>query len=168
MMVDIKFHEQFLQPIRTGKKTTTLRRSPKGKCGDYFMIGYRVYQLTEIKLLRDDIEILDLWQVEGFRAQSDMENWLIDNEYKPPLYLHRFAEVGEAVCFAGTYYLNIKNLELPETPLRTDTENYPGLYILDNGNILEAHEWMDPSWDDLVEPFGSIYYDIYDHSANLE
>lgn len=93
--------------------------------------------------------------------------WLETNNYKPPLYLHTFSTIGRTQCFSGSYYLEYN--EPPEGPLIIDdTEQYQGLYLLENGNILEAHEWMDPQWDVLIEPFGSIYYDIYDYSAVTE
>lgn len=169
MIVDLKFHAQFLQPILSGTKTTTLRRSPKGNCGDYFLIGDRVYQIREIRILEDIYDILELSQVEGFRTEVHMIEWLNDNNYRPPLYLHRFSEIGHAVCFSGSYYLEYD--KIPESYLHDpehDAEVYPGLYYLKDGNILEAHECLDPEWDELVRPFGSIYYDIYDPSAIQE
>lgn len=44
---------------------------------------------------------------------------------------------------------------------------FEGIYTLDSGNILEAHEWMNPDWGDCNgnDPFGAVYYDIFELSA---
>jgi hypothetical protein len=39
---------------------------------------------------------------------------------------------------------------------------YEGIYRLDNGLYLEAHEWLVPYWDDEgPEPLGGVYYDLF-------
>ncbi len=39
---------------------------------------------------------------------------------------------------------------------------YEGIYRLDNGNYLKAHEWIAQEWgDEDPEPLGGVYYDIF-------
>lgn len=40
--------------------------------------------------------------------------------------------------------------------------DYEGIYRLDNGSYLEAHEWIAQEWDgEGIEPIGWVYYAIY-------
>ncbi len=41
------------------------------------------------------------------------------------------------------------------------SQEFPGIYELDDGSLMEAHEWLDPDWEEDEEPLGSVYYAIY-------
>ena len=49
---------------------------------------------------------------------------------------------------------------------RLALREYEGIYQLDDGNYLEAHEWLGAEWDDGDEPLGAIYYSIYSSLSN--
>lgn len=45
---------------------------------------------------------------------------------------------------------------------RLALQDYEGVYRLDSGNYLEAHEWIAQEWDgEGIEPLGWVYYTIY-------
>ncbi len=70
---------------------------------------------------------------------------------------------------------------MKRVPLQT--QQYPGIYVMDDGRIVEMHEWLDPDWygdeqdewsDEYADeyegeapPKGSIYYDTFDRNGPL-
>lgn len=51
------------------------------------------------------------------------------------------------------------------------TDGFTGVYELEDGSIMEAHEWLD--WDEEWEsspnpPIGAVYYDIYEDGVAVE
>ena len=48
---------------------------------------------------------------------------------------------------------------------------WEGIYELESGAILEAHEWEDGDWDEYDEderPEGAVYYDIYENGEAVD
>lgn len=167
MIVDMRFSYCFHDPIFAGTKTTTLRRRQKGEQGDLFIVEGRPFVITDVKECNDMQYVLSLWKKEGFISVEEMLDWIKFHDYNLPLYLHTFKE------FAGsTVYLAGEPFELCSKPFKAlekqklHTKKYEGLYQLDNGNLLDCHEWLDPVWANHEKPpYGSIYYDIYDPKA---
>jgi len=96
-----------------------------------------------------------------------MLDWIENHDYNLPLYLHEFkAFAGNTIFLAGQEFKLCSKSFNSIKKQKLHTQKFEGLYKLDNGNILDCHEWFDPSWeDDDPEPFGAIYYDIYEPSA---
>lgn len=96
----------------------------------------------------------------------DMLDWIDAHDYGLPLFIHRFERyIGDLSLCGNDYFLCYK----PYTSMtrqRLCIQSYEGVYRLDSGNILEAHECMDPQWaEDEPEPTGAVYYEIYGPSA---
>lgn len=48
-------------------------------------------------------------------------------------------------------------------------DGFTGIYELEDGAIMEAHEWEDSDWSDYdTEPYGAVYYDIYEHGEEVD
>ncbi len=48
-------------------------------------------------------------------------------------------------------------------------DGFTGIYELEDGSIMEAHEWMDSDWSDYdSEPAGALYYDIYENGREVD
>lgn len=173
-IIDLKFNDRFIDPILLGEKTTTLRRRPKGEVGDCFFVSGgaphhgKWYVIKSIDRCDDLLSVLSLWEEEGFHSAGNMLDWMEVNDYSPPLYLHRFEQyfIDCFVRYFGTLYnMSATPYELiANSPL---VSGYEGLYRLEDGNVLECHEWIDQSWDDdEEEPFGAIYYDVFKSSPD--
>lgn len=95
-----------------GTTTTTIRRYPAGKVGDYFIVsqskGYHqdpdlyYYQLSEIKPMTLETAFRYHYKDNGFNSPEDALNYWItilypNSTYRPDLriYLHRFIPVQE-------------------------------------------------------------------------
>ena len=43
-------------------------------------------------------------------------------------------------------------------------QTFPGIYELNDGSLIECHEWLEPEWDEEEkEPDGGVYYTIYNN-----
>lgn len=167
MIVDMKFDDRFYDPIFSGTKTTTLRRSPKAERGDLFRLEGRPFVVTDVSECTDMLSVLSLWQQEGFRSAGDMLDWIEDHDYTLPLYLHNFQPfAGNTICLAGEVFKLCSKPFRSIEKQRLHTKKFEGLYKLDNGDLLDCHEWYDPVWDEEEKPpYGAIYYDIYESKA---
>lgn len=48
-------------------------------------------------------------------------------------------------------------------------DGFAGIYELEDGAIMEAHEWFDSDWSDYdEEPYGAVYYDIYENGEEVD
>lgn len=47
-------------------------------------------------------------------------------------------------------------------------QKYPGIYEMENGSILECHEYMDLFDDGEPEPYGSVYYTLYENGEEVD
>lgn len=90
MNADIKFDDRFIPLIKSGVKTSTVRRSPKCSVGDVFLVEDERYVITEMKEYGDILDVLTYWADEGFASAGEMLNWMEEHGYKGPVYLHTF------------------------------------------------------------------------------
>lgn len=48
-------------------------------------------------------------------------------------------------------------------------DGFEGIYELEDGSIMEAHEWEDSDWDEEPNPpLGAVYYDIYENGEVVD
>lgn len=170
MIVDMKFDNRFYDPIFSGAKTTTLRRSPKAERGDLFNLEGRPFVVTDVSEFNNLTDVLSLWHQEGFRSAGDMLCWIEAHNYDLPLFLHEFKPfAGNTICLAGEVFKICSKPFKSIEKQRLHTKKFEGLYKLDNGNLLDCHEWFDPVWEEEEKPpYGAIYYDIYESQATDE